>query len=78
MCFKCLHATEIISNTNYFVDVTVYHNPGFLCDIFLVELVITFISLPIIEVFVAFGSELKFSPFFKWCGVQHWHFTVAE
>lgn len=78
MCVKCLHTTEIMSNANYFVDVTVCHSLAFLCDNFLVELVITFISLPIIELFVAFGSELKYTPFFKWCGVQHWYFTDAE
>lgn len=51
-----------MSNANYFVDVTVCHSLAFLCDNFLVELVITFISSPIIELFVAFGSELKYTP----------------
>lgn len=44
----------------------------------LVELVMTFISLPITEVFIAFVSELKFTPFFKWWVVQRWYFTVVE
>jgi len=48
------------------------------CEIFPAELVITFISLPIIEVFVAFDSQLKFTPFFKWCGLQYWYFIVTE
>lgn len=67
-----------MSKTNYLIDITVYYTPGSSCDIFLADLVTTLISLPVIEVFVAFGSQLKCTQFFKWCGVQHQYFTGAE